>query len=219
MIKVKDRLIVALVMNLMIVFFEAFALFGTFFNTDGSFNWEFLQYYTHYSNLFVFFTSIYVSLELVKEVISTHGVRTNYLSRMLKYMSSCYLTLTFLVVLFVLVPSNSFHDWKVYLFKKNFIFEHLLCPILAFLSVTVFGDYRDFGTREACISVIPTALYAVVITILNITRTISGPFEFCKVYSQPWFVSVLWCIGLVGGSWVINMGMLHLSRRMQVSEH
>lgn len=218
MIKAKNRLIIALVLNLLIVFLEAFALFGTFFNNDGSFNWEFFQYYTHYSNVFVFLSSIYVSLELMKEILSSSGERTSYLSRLFKYMSSSMITLTFLVVIFVLVPSNGFRDWKFYLFKKNFIFEHLVCPILSILGITVFGDYRDFALKETVLASVPTAFYAVVITILNLTGTIEGPFTFAMVYKQSWYVSVFWFVGLVGGSMGIAYGLLWLARKIKVAE-
>ena len=129
-----------------------------------------------------------------------------------KYMSTCMLTVTFLVVITVLAPmyssyfSSPVKAYTALLFNGNMLYQHFLCPILAITS-TLFSDTplskddRIFNSRptplkSALTAVIPTMLYAIVIVILNILKVIEGPYPFLMVYAQPVWASILWFIAL-----------------------
>ena len=217
MVKEKNRLTIALIINLLIVFFESIALFQTFITKEGGFNYSLFQYYTNYSNFFAFLACLYVSLEISKELTGAIR-RTPYLSRLFRFITVCMMTLTFFTVIFVLIPMAGWSKWRNYLIENNFIFEHILCPILCFVSFAFFGDYRDFGKKEALLSVIPTALYAIILTILNVLNIVDGPFTFLKVHEQSVFISVMWFIIMVGGSYLIAAVLLWLQSRIHVSE-
>ncbi len=108
MIEKKKRLKTALFLNMLIVFFDSYALFQAFFNTVSGFNWSFLQYYCHIANIFTLISSLLVSLELMKELQSVKEERTSYPVRVMKFASTTAMILSFLITVFVLVPTDSF---------------------------------------------------------------------------------------------------------------
>ena len=218
MIDNKKRLKIALFLNLLIVFFESYALFQAFFNTGSGFNWRFLQYYCHIANICTLLSSVLVALELMKELQSKNGERTAYPARVLKFASTTAMVFSFFITLFVLVPTDSFKKGRLYLLTGYYFFEHILCPILAFLTVSVFGDYRGFGRKETLIAVTPTALYAAVMFILNALRLMEAPFPFFSVYSQSWYVSVMWFVVLVGISYGCAWLLVFLARKIRIAE-
>ena len=217
LVREKNRLTIALIINLLIVFFESIALFQTFITKEGGFNYSLFQYYTHYSNFFAFLACLYVSLEISKEVTGAIK-RTRYTSRLFRFITVCMMTLTFFTVILILIPMAGWSRWRNYLIENNFIFEHVLCPILCFVSFAFFGDYRDFGKKEALLSVIPTALYAIILTVLNVLNIVDGPFRFLRVHEQSVLVSVMWFILLVGGSYLIAIALLWIQKKIHVSE-
>lgn len=216
-ITAKKRLKIALFLNLAIVFFESYALFQAFFNTADGFNWQFLQYYCHIANICTLFSSVLVALEIMKELQSNNGERTSYSARVLKFASATAMVFSFLITIFVLVPSDSFGKGRLYLLSGYYFFEHLLCPVLAFLTVSVFGDYRDFGKKETLIAVIPTVLYASVMFILNALRLMEAPFPFFSVYSQSWYVSLMWFVVLTLISYASAWLLVAFARKIRIS--
>ncbi len=203
----KKKLKGALFLNMLIVFFESYALFQAFFNADGGFNWHFLQYYCHIANICTLISSLLVALELMKELQSNMRERTSYISRVLKFASTTAMVFSFFITVLVLVPFDSFGKGRLYLLSGYYFFEHLLCPLLSFLTITVFGDYADFGRKESLIAVVPTFLYASVMFLLNALKIMEAPFPFFSVYSQSWYVSLLWFTALVafsfGCAWLL----------------
>lgn len=78
------------------------------------------------------------------------------------------------------------------------LYQHTLCPLLASLSFFVFEAENKLQKNEVVKALIPTLIYALVMIILNICEVIEGPYIFLMVYSQPWYMSVIWCIVILG---------------------
>ena len=83
------------------------------------------------------------------------------------------------------------------LYKGPQIYHHLLSPILSFASFCFF-ERGQLPVKIILIGALPTLLYAIVSVTLNILRVIKGPYPFLLVYEQPWYVSVLWFVLIMG---------------------
>ena len=104
------------------------------------------------------------------------------------------------------------------LFTGSMLYSHFLCPVLAVLSCLFFDPDQLPGRRAALYALIPTALYAAVTIVLNLCRLIEGPYPFLLVYQQSWWASVLWCIAIVGGAYLICLGLFSLMRRARAPQ-
>ncbi len=207
----RRRKIIALILNLVMVFLEAFALLRVFINRDGSLNYTLFLYYTHDANILAFIASLWCSLELSKE-LSGASARTLHFARYLQYLSVCGLTVTIIVVFTVIIPFGS-KGASYLLLSDSFFLEHILCPVLSVVSFVFFGDCWDFDRKLAFHAMIPTSLYAVVIGALNIAGAVYGPFSFFKVYEQSLFMSVFWFLVLNGGTYCCARILLYLASR------
>lgn len=132
--------------------------------------------------------------------------------RLLRCGASVCLSVTFLIVVTVLVPmavpGGTAAD---VLYKGPQIYHHILCPLISACSFVFLEVPPEGGLRLALYAAIPTLLYAVVLTILNLARVTHGPYPFLFVYEQPWYASVLWFIMIVGLSAGVGAGLLKLS--------
>ncbi len=130
-----------------------------------------------------------------------------------KFMSTCCLALTFLVVIFALVPLAVGRHATIgetiarFLFSGNMLYQHFLCPVVSMISI-IFIDPLNFSFikagRLALIATVPAFLYAVVISLLNILKVVHGPYPFLYVYEQPVYVSILWAVGILLGTYLIS---------------
>ena len=81
-------------------------------------SWSVLAFYTVLSNILTM-----ISCALALEISGL---------QILRYLSTCMMTMTFLVVVFVLIPLGG--SPKELLFSGTGLFHHLLCPVLNFVS-------------------------------------------------------------------------------------
>ena len=132
---------------------------------------------------------------------------------LLKYGAAVCLSVTFLVVVFVLVPmampSGTAAD---VLYKGPQIYHHILCPLISAASFVFLEPAPLGGMKLLLIAAAPTLLYATVFVILNLAKVVHGPYPFLYVYEQPWFMSVFWFAAIVGLSAGLAAGLLKLSQ-------
>jgi len=115
-----------------------------------------------------------------------------------KYFACCTTCITFLIVMFVLMPV-----WGVELLKGHLFWNHLYAPVLGFVSLLVFDRPIENRKKAAALAVIPTFVYGLVLVPLNIARIVDGPYPFLKVYEQSLAVSVLWAVALFAGAYLL----------------
>ena len=164
-----------------------------------------LRYYTVESNLLAAF----VSLSFVVCFFVGHGQVPRLVTR-LRYLTTCCLTVTLLVVVFVLAPlMRDYTLWRL-LSEGSMLYQHLLCPVLAIFSFTVLERDERLTKRDILFSLIPTALYAAVTIPLNIARVLRGPYPFLLVYEQPVWASCLWIVAIFGLAAAIGAGLYFL---------
>ena len=184
----------SLLFNVLIVLFEiiGFIIFTKLNNKIS------LEYYTEDSNILALISSLLFTIYLLKE---------NRIPRWLqvfKYMTTICLTITFVVVLVVLGPMNNF-DYSFLLFDKALFIQHLVCPILSFITFTLYDDIKPLNIIDNIIGLLWTILYSIVLIILNFFEIVSGPYPFLMVRDQELSISLAWSISLFAVSYLIAL--------------
>lgn len=155
-------------------------------------------YFTNLSNLFALLSTCFY-------VYAFHYSKYLRIASLLKYMSVCVTTLTFLVVAFILVPMQGLQMF----YMGNFIFFHVICPILLFISFFKIDTY-DLRSNDYKYGILPTLLYASIVLVLNILKVIEGPYPFLMVYKQPIYMSMIWVVVIIGIAIVISKLLLKM---------
>lgn len=191
----KNKRIVCIILNLLVAIFALIGLIESF-TTSG---FMMFQYYTLDSNLFLLVAStilaIYEIISLKKNTPVPNTVK------FVKFMATCTVTLTFLVVLFILVPTLG--GFAPMFFDKCVFWHHLVCPIMAIVTLLTCDEKVDEVKNATFRAFIPTLVYGVIVIILNFTKTLHGPYPFLYVYEQPIYMSFIWAIIVFGGAYGI----------------
>ncbi len=187
-----DKKQMSLILNMLIIIFECIGFIVTMF-TNNRINFE---YYTEDSNILALLAStLYVLFILASKKLP------KWLST-LKYLATICLTITFVVVLFILIPMYNF-DFFGLLFDGSFLYHHMICPILSILSFIIFDDVGNITLKDNILSMIIPAIYGLILIPLNMFDIIIGPYPFLMVKEQNIIVSVIWTIVLFGLSFLI----------------
>lgn len=172
---------ISLILNILIVILEIIG-FILIFKNQGKISFE---YYTEDSNILLLITSLIFVIYLIrnKEI-------PNWLS-MLKYISTIGVTLTFLVVIFILAPMLNF-DYSKMLLDGALLYQHLLCPILSIITFLFFDSLGEYSRKDNIKSLSLTIIYSIILITLNILEIVKGPYPFLMVREQTILVSVMW---------------------------
>ena len=191
----------ALVLNLIIIILEIIGLVISMVSSKRLM----IEYYTEESNIFLLIvSSIYVFYLLTKRKIP------KWLS-ILKHMAVLGLSITFLVVIFVLAPMYNFnYGWM--LFYKAMLYHHTLCPILAFITY-LFVEEHKLSKKDIPYTMIFTLAYTVILITCNLLKIVEGPYPFLMVYKQPIYMSILWVILIDGGAYLLSKGIYKIKKQ------
>ncbi len=191
------KTIIPLILNTAVIIFGSIG-----FCMNMNYGIATLRYYTVLSNIFALAVSVlYVSFSL-----RTKGNIPVFIT-FLRYAAAVCLTLTFLVVTFIFIPMAG----TSVLFEGVNLFQHLLCPVISFVSFMFFENRSKLSKRHIFLSLIPTFTYAAVIIILNILRVVSGPYPFLMVYEQSVAESVMWFF-IVNGMALLTAALLTIGK-------
>lgn len=180
-------LIGALCVNALIVILEIVALILSLVEQG----FESFLFYTQDSNYLAMAGSLLFCIYAVQE-IRGKGELPAWV-RSMRYISVCCLMVTFFVVIFVLMPMMG-ENALFMLYGGSMLYQHTLCPILAAFSFFGFELRDRLPESDVIKALIPTLAYAVITITLNVCKVIEGPYFFLMVYSQPWYMSVIWCV-------------------------
>ncbi len=209
----KTKSLLALMGNLIVVVLELISLPSVFLDSGL----KMIQYYTEDSNLFALVACLI--LAVCQGAALARKREVPRWAMLLKYMCVCYLTVTFLVVLLILAPTyDGGHGYRALLFQGTMLYQHFLCPVLAFLSFVLFEHEPALPQKAAKLAMLPTLIYAVIVIFLNLMRVMVGPYPFLHVYEQPVFMSILWFVVILGGAYAIAWTILWLHRRLRIGE-
>jgi len=197
----------AIVVNSLIIIFVAYSMlnlvfqfvkvvdFGTFLHP--------LLYYTNWSNILSAAAAACYLFCIFK------GVRMPKAIAVLKLASVMMLTVTFLVVVFILCPQLG---WAILYDVGGMIFLHLIVPVLAVIDILLLADIDEFGRRDVFLAVMPMICYAIgIVIILLVTGSDDlAPYPFLRIHSQPVYETVLWFIGL----FLLGLGLSYMYSRL-----
>jgi len=182
--------------HFIIIILELYA-FSRMFLMNGRMG---LEYYTVLSNLLAFITSI-LCLYFYKG--------DNKYVNNLFYLSTCMLLMTFLVVFFVLTPMYNFNYYWL-MFKGSNLVMHTLAPALMVNSYIIFNKEKV----NKFIPLIVTAIYGIILIILNLVKIVDGPYPFLKVYNQPVYMSIIWFVILLLVIFIISIVVIKLNKKL-----
>ena len=178
--KTKTRRIVALILNLLVLIFEVSGLTVALTGKVGE---------GHSLDFFRFFIGTILLL-----VYQVHGLKDG--KEIPKYVNVFYFvslvgtTLTFLTVLFILIPMMGVGLISSY----SMVCLHLICPILSVIDFLFFDDDFKLKLFDSFFGMIPMTIYGVIILILVGIKSIEPPYPFLDIYNQKVYISVLFII-------------------------
>lgn len=202
---------IAIILNLIIIVMELISATMSW-NEHGM---GMFQFYTEDSNFFLLLSSLLITVFEIKS-LWTGVFKMPVWVKTIKYMAVCCVTVTFVVVVCILAPLiGGLAGYQLMLFSHSMLFHHLLCPVAAFVSFVYFEREPGLKRRAALYALAPTVLYAVVAITLNIIRVMDGPYPFLKVYEQTIWISVFWCVVILGGAYLFALLIWRLNRKKQ----
>lgn len=172
-----------------------------------------LQYYTLDSNLLLLAACAAQAYFEARILLGKRSFVPSWM-RLGKYVAVSVTTVTFFVVLLVLMPMmGGLAVLPQAFFQHSALYHHFLCPVLGFVSF-VFVDHPSLPDRRVTLyALAPTLLYAAVSILLNIARVLHGPYPFLYVYEQSAWMSALWCFVICGFAWVLAWLVWKIAQR------
>lgn len=188
---------IALIINVIILVLTSLSFAKTFFQEHSIA----VEYYTNDSNILALISSLLFIIFYKKEKNFVKDIR---------FLATSCLTVTFLVVIFVLCPMYNF-NYKLLMFTDIYLVFHTIVPILSIFSYIVLEN----GSSKKYLCLIFTMIYAIILIILNILNLIKGPYPFLMVTTQNPLVTILWGIIIIGGSHIIEILVNRLNKKIK----
>ena len=158
-------------------------------------------YYSDNVGMFALSSSIiYVIIVLAKK-------EPNFLCLALRYVSTACLVLTLVGTFYVATTTGE--NYLDSFIKGSHLFNNLLCPIVSFVSFTMFeGDRRLNKKKTIWYALIPTVIYAIIMLVCNVSNTFTGPYPFMMINDNPVYVTVVVFIVTIILNYVIGRFLL-----------
>lgn len=141
-----------------------------------------LEYYTEDSNLLLLISSIIILIYISKNKELPLWFKS------FRYIAIVSTTLTLIIVLTVLSWTTDLGLYYL-LFHESMLYHHTLCPVLAILSFVFVERYDNLHTIHGLYF---TAVYGIIMIILNALKIVEGPYPFLLVHNQPIIHSIIW---------------------------
>ena len=141
-----------------------------------------LEYYTEDSNLLLLLSSIIILIHISKNKELPLWFKS------FRYIAIVSTTLTLIIVLTVLSWTTDLGLYYL-LFHESMLYHHTLCPVLANLSFVFVERYDNLHTIHGLYF---TAVYGIIMIILNALKIVEGPYPFLLVHNQPIIHSIIW---------------------------
>lgn len=175
------------------------------------YGWTMFRYYTLCSNVFLLLACA-VQAYFEARILLNRGLFVPSWARLLKYFAVCTVTLTFFVVILILVPmAGGESHLPGYLLRGSGLYHHTLCPLLGLVSFVLLDRVSLPDRRVTLWALLPTALYGVAAIVLNLTGTLRGPYPFLRVREQPVWASAAWLLIVLALAWGLALLVWKLS--------
>ena len=121
---------------------------------------------------------------------------------LLRYAASVSVTLTFAVSACVLAPKSG--DWITYMLSGSSLFLRCVAPLLSVLSFLLLENGKPLKAKDQISAVTMPLAYAAVLTTLNYTKLLEGPYFFLFVYRQPLEETAIWVGSIIGAAVIFS---------------
>ena len=177
-------------------------------------------YYTVDSNIVCLISSI---LFFIFMLIKKNITEIPFFVMALRFIATVCLIVTFIVVVAYIapaklwVPNGTYLDnLKVVLLRDDMLYQHLLCPVICFISFSFFeGDRRLNKKKTIWYGVIATLVYGITMIILNLLKIVDGPYPFFKVNEDPVVYSLV-MVAIILMSYLFGRFVLLLNQKYSV---
>ena len=165
--------------------------------------WRIFAYYTQISNIITLISSVvFIAAIAAGTIAAGSGAGTVAgIPVTLRYLSSCMLTMTFLITLFVLVPMGA--GFRRMMLSGNGLYHHTLCPVLSVTSYILWEEHSDLWILPTIL----TFVYGMIMLYMNAKGKFDGPYPFFRVQSQSKAATVLWMAVLISVIAAISIGI------------
>lgn len=170
--------------------------------------WRIFAYYTQISNIITLISSVVFIAAIATGTIAAGTMAAGSAAGAvagipvtLRYLSSCMLTMTFLITLFVLVPMGA--GFRRMMLSGNGLYHHTLCPVLSVTSYILWEGHSDLWILPTIL----TFVYGMIMLYMNAKGKFDGPYPFFRVQSQSKAATVLWMAVLTGVIAAISIGI------------
>lgn len=206
----EEKLLLILFFNLILFILE---FIGTYLSIKAFREFSFI-YYTNLSNYFALISSLIVCIEAIICLRKKTPIPSFFYS--LKFSVNVCLSITFLVCFCLLIPLKP--DIFEFMVSKdaNFLF-HIICPILSIAVFFVIEKSESINKRIIFISSLPTMFYGIILSILNLTKLVIGPYPFFIYRSYP----LTFCIPCVFGIYFLSLLIsliFYVIKRFQINK-
>jgi len=202
----------ALYLNIALVLFEIIGLIWSMVSKGAFVSFKF---YTNLSNVLALVAGIMFILEyyLVKNNVFKN------ISSYVKFISTIGLTVTFLVVLFVLGPdgakTNGVKGYMDYLLPNGLIFLHVLCPIVEVISFVFFEDHKNFNKPYWYIlAALYTFVYGIIVITIVYFSDVKAPYFFLNSKSMGYWVTFGYGMLFVLATGLISLGLVNANKKI-----
>lgn len=171
-------------------------------------------YYSDNAGMFALISSIIYAIVILTKK------EPNFLSLALRYVSTTCLVLTFVGTFYVATTTGE--NYLDSFIKGSHLFNNLLCPIVSFVSFTMFeGDRRLNKKKTIWYALIPTVIYGIIMLVCNVTNAFTGPYSFMMINDNPVYLTVIVFVVTIILNYVIGRFLLlsnqkHAPRRKKV---
>lgn len=185
----------ALGSNILLIVLAGLGLYFSIVNKNA------FLYYSDNVGMFALSSSIiYVIIVLAKK-------EPNFLCLALRYVSTACLVLTLVGTFYVATTTGE--NYLDSFIKGSHLFNNLLCPIVSFVSFTLFeGDRRLNKKKTIWYALIPTVIYGIIMLVCNVSNTFTGPYSFMMINDNPVYVTVIVFIVTIILNYVIGRFLL-----------
>lgn len=186
---------IALFLN---VLASVLGLIGTLMTLRGG-PWAFL-FYTLDSNIVAMISSfVYVAVSLWIQRKGEGNMGLPAWVHELRYVGTCTVALTLIVVLFILMPMYMRSGYGFAILTEGAqLYHHTLCPALSLVSFIFFEDNSALSKRSVRNPSYVTGIYAVILIALNLLKVLEGPYPFLFIYRNGPVASLIWAVVVFG---------------------
>lgn len=214
----KKRLILSLICNSAITIFGIIAIILQFVGTNpdesdvSSHGIDTFRFFTNDGNMFIILVAIiYIVIDIL--LLTNKITKTKPIFYILKLASTTSAVIIFGIVMVLLLPMMGPSIISGYIM----IILHIVNPILCTISFAFFEDNSvKLNFKKAILGDSPVLIYGAIVMVLCFTKTWTDneiPYPFLHVYDNAPWLTIIYLIGILGGSIGISILSNYLNNK------